>query len=151
MTAVISTCYVLDRSSANITTCFSSENAVNLPEKDSALFPVWFSWPRFTPLINRHFIVNLTPLNATFFEEFAISYTSRSLGIRACVTQRTFCTVWRSEWRQLGNQRSSVARDTVLFDDLVHIKYSKMMSWEGLGIPIISLDALLFLHSVYWN
>lgn len=109
--------------------------------KGSTLFPVWFSWPHFTPLINRDFIVNLTPPNAMFFEECAFSYTSRSFGIRACVTQRTFCTVWRSKWRHLGNQRSSVAPATVLFDDMVHIKYCKMMSREGLGIPIISVDA----------
>lgn len=44
--------------------------------KGSTLFPVWFSWPHFTPLINRDFIVNLTPPNAMFFEERAF-YTLR--------------------------------------------------------------------------
>lgn len=93
MTAVISTCYVPDWSSTNILACFPSESTVSLPVQHmKSLSPVSSSADLILHLINRHFIVNLTPQNAMFLEECAFSYTSRSLGIRACVTQRTFCT-----------------------------------------------------------
>lgn len=86
---------VPDWSSTNTIACFPSDSTVRQPartthEKPQPCFQ--FSWPHFTPLINRHFIVNLTPQNAMFFGECAFSNASRSLGIRAGVTQRTFCT-----------------------------------------------------------
>lgn len=111
MTAVLSATYSTGVPQTSLHACLlkTQSTCQYNARKGSTLFPVWFSWPRFTPLINRDFIVNLTPPNAMFFEERAFSYTSRSLGSRACVTQRTFCTVWWSKWRLLGSQRSSVA------------------------------------------
>lgn len=76
LTAVVSTCYVPDWSSTNITACFPSGSTVSLPVQHvKSLSPVSSSADLILHFINRHFIVNLTPQNAMFFGECAFFYT----------------------------------------------------------------------------
>lgn len=87
MTAVISSCYIPQTSLHAF--LLKAQSACQYMK---SLSSVSSSADLILHLINRHFIVNLTPQNAMYFKECAFSYTSRSLGIQACVMQRTFCT-----------------------------------------------------------